>query len=314
MPSQATISSDKNQLLADMVNLQIIKDDPTKHVSDFSSFVTSTLNKDMNQATADIRNVKKNFRSYNLTTDTVASYKNDLTAELSTYKACTENTQVSNGNVMLKYYQTTETNWAQTIKQMSDKNVSITDVSAIDQEMQNAIQQLQTAINSNNGTAVKNVITNITEDRLHLFARFDIARINAYISKVDPLAQQYNMSDSINGLREKFNGINGLVAPGYKYMGGDMNDVWSTIKNVSKSLTDISKSIQSDRRQQMQELKQERNQTRLIGIRGNFTGNGTRQRMMGNFTRGQRPGVNGANIKNAPPEQNVNDNANNGGQ
>jgi len=309
IPSQPSISSDKDKLLSDMNSLQAIKDDPGKQASDFSAFVSSTLRKDMNQATADIKNVKKNFRSYNLTNDTVASYKNDLTAEINTYRSCSENTQVSNGNVILKYYQTTETNWAQTIIQMGQKNVSITDVSAIDQEMKDAIQQLQTAINSNNGTAVQNAVQSISEERLHLFARFNIARINAYIIKVDPLAQQYNMSDSIDGLRQKFDNIGNLVAPGYKYAQGDMNNVWSTIKNVSKSLTDISKNIQLDRRKEMQQIRQERNQTRQVRI-GNFTGNGTRPRGAGNLTRMPRY------RPNAPPGQNVNtDNANTtGGQ
>jgi hypothetical protein len=131
---------------------------------------------------------------------------------------------------------------------MNHKNLTVAELESIKAELNIAIQQLQDAINTGNSTNTKAALDSIREDKLHLWARFEVARLNSYMNKVEEIAAKHNRTDKINELKALNGKVQDYVTPGKAYDKGDREKVWNEIKSTSKELTVFSKELLKEER------------------------------------------------------------------
>jgi len=270
------LSADKNTLNSDLTQLNTFVVSNNK--TEFDSFVLNPLTPDFKNATQDLNNIKKDLKNYNLTNDTKTAFKNDLKAANQVYADCSSEQAKAMTNVMIKHMDNVDNRWTEIIADMQKKNISISDMQSIDQELKDRLQDFQNAITSGIESTIKEALQNLTNAHLHLYARFETSRLKGFMGRIGMLADRFNVTTNLSVLDQRLNDLSQYTTPGHKYQVGDFNKVWSTLKDTSKDLMNDSKDILSQMKIRAQEIRNQRildrNNTgnRTFGNR-NMTGN-----------------------------------------
>jgi hypothetical protein len=251
IPAAPELSADKSQLLSDMDQLDALRNSSNKTL--FDTFVNQNLETDFNKTTSDIRTVKKNFNSYNLSNDTKTAFKNSVKDALSTYNTCINNQEVAMTKVLENTYKNTEDRWVNVIGNMDKKHLDTTQLNATLSELISRLQQFQVLINSGNTSLIKSTLQDMNNEHLHLWANFDTQRITGYIDRLGLMAvNDSNITSELDMMRQKLAGLSEYTAQGHKYQNGELEKVWSTLKDTSKDLTSASKEMLQNRKNIMQ--------------------------------------------------------------
>jgi hypothetical protein len=236
-----------------MDNLKTIRD--SKNKTAFDSFVSTTLKDDFHDATSQLNDLKKDLRKYNATNTTKTELRNEFKTLQRDYSDCINNKDEAMAKVMLRYYQKTQDRWDAIIAKMQKRGISTEEINNLTDELHTLIQKLQDAIDSGNKTEMQKVVSDIRDEQLHLWARFQIYRLNGYINKISPVAKEYGKSGQMKDVEDKLDSIQKYTEKGYKYKEGDVDKVWSELQDASKELKDTSRDLLKENKQEIKDLK-----------------------------------------------------------
>ena len=284
------LNGNKTQLTTELAQAKTYSDSGDK--KKFDSYVSGTLLKDLKMTSSNLNDVKKNIKTYNLTNDTFSSFKNDLKTEKQSYASCVDTGSIAMANAFLNNMNKSIANWQKIIDSMSQKNISVTDMQTVLTQMQTEVQQIQQDIVSGNATQIKESLEDYRQANLHFWARFEIARLRAYTSKIGPLANKYDSTGKIDDIDNKLGDASNKASEGKKYGQGDFEQTWNNIRDATKELKDSAKDINTARME-----GRKANMDNRSNMMGNKTNKGNRSNMMGNrtgFGRNNRTGSDGS--------------------
>jgi hypothetical protein len=160
---------------------------------------------------------------------------------------------------MTKHMDNWNNQWGNVVNKMSEKNITMDDAKALQIEIAAQNAKLSALIASGNITQIRAFMIAYHEAQLHYAARFEIARLKGYKSKLEPIANRYNMSNSIHDIDKKIADAEKYTKDGHKYGIGEFNNTWKDIRdasqNIRKAATDINKERMKER-QKLDEKKQ----------------------------------------------------------
>ncbi|MGV8150972.1 MAG: hypothetical protein ACP5NV_04555 [Candidatus Woesearchaeota archaeon] len=235
----------KDELSDDLNELKELVDDNNK--KGFDAYLEEEFRPDMHNATILLNDYKKNFLDFNLSsneTDTVKRLINDAKKE---YSECVSDKEKKMTKALRQYYKFTDKKWKGIIGNMERFNVSVDDAKEIKDELESLIEDLDDAIDSGNETLIRQTLQKIHDAHLHLWARFEVQRFNAYADKLGPMADKYGQGQRIHEIKNRLKDVEESSRAGYPYQRGDVKKVWGELSNVNKELKDTGKDILKER-------------------------------------------------------------------
>jgi len=287
-------TANKDILLTDMTTLKTYVDGVNK--DGFDNYSVQTVRPDLQKASQDLTDAKKNFKQYNVSNESRTAFINELNNDKEVYSSCIDDKEVKMAQVMEKHMDNWNKQWSNVVDKMSEKNMSVTDMNAIMAEITAKNQELQALIDSGNITSLGEFMKAYQQSQLHFAARFEIARLQGYKEKLAPLADKYNMSDQINEIDSQIANAQQYAQEGYKYKDGEFNTVWNDIKGAGKDIQQTAKDINAERTKERQDMISQRqqkiaNRSQQVGQRPPMPIRGGR----GLGPNAPRPNINGSN-------------------
>jgi len=270
-------SANKQELLADMTELKVFVTKINK--TGFDNYVTETLRPDLNNATRDLNAAKKNFKQYNLSNESKIAMIAELKSAKETYSECASDKELKMSEIMEKHMEKWNNQLEKIVEKMNKKNITTTNMTEILNEITERNAKLQELIDQGNITAMREFMKAYHDSQFHYAARFEIARLNGYKEKLKPLADRYNMSNSIRNINEKIGKAEKYAKEGYTDNDSEHQKMWSDIMGAGKDIRDAAKSINDERfkeRQGKMDEKQQQMQNKQEGRinRSNNSGRG----------------------------------------
>lgn len=238
-------TANEDKLLADMTTLKTYVDSIDK--TGFDNYITQTITPDMQNASQDLTNVKKNIKQYNLSNESKTALVAELKDAKNVYANCTDDKEIKMANVTEIHMENWNRQWGKIIDNMNRKNITVENVTDLQAEIDAKDAELKALIAEGNITQIRDFMQTYHEDQFHYAARFEITRLNGYKNKLVPLADQYNMSDKINEINKMIADAQQYAQAGHKYNNGEFNSTWENIKNAGQDIKEIAKNITDER-------------------------------------------------------------------
>lgn len=255
----------KEILEDDLNELKDLLDERNRTV--FDDYITDTLRPDLVNATQALNNVKKDFRKYNITVEHKEEIKNMLKALKDNYSACISDKARKIAEIHKKHYELTDYRWQNIIRNMNKLNISTEQLEEIRALLQDQEQRLDDAIETGNQTFIREVLAQIRAEHQHLWANFEISRLNGYMNKIGPMAEKYGMGEKMNQMRQHLSEMENYTAQGHKFKEGEGRMVWQELRDTSMDMREASKEILKQRVQEQKDLR-EANKNMNNGSRG----------------------------------------------
>jgi len=279
-------TANEDKLVSDMSALKTLVD--TTNKDGFDTYITNNIRPDLQKASQDLTDVKKNFRQYNVSNESRTAVITELKDAKNAYVACTNDKEIKMATVMETHMDNWNKQWGKIIDNMNKKNITMDDAVALQKEIDAKNTELKALIAEGNITQIQDFMQTYHDDQMHYPARFEISRLTGYKNKLAPLVDTYNMSGKIDDINQKIADAEKYIQPGYKFKDGEFNNTWSDIRGIGQDMKEIAKNITDERinarqgkiaeRQQKIDNRQQRlpnRQGRGPGNRNNNTGNGT---------------------------------------
>jgi len=238
-------TANKDKLLADMTSLKTYVDNIDK--DSFDNYSTQTVRPDLQNATQDLNNAKKNFKQYNVSNESRTAFINGLNSAKTIYSSCIDDKEIKMAKVVETHMENWSTQWKNIADNMAQKNITIDDAKALLSEIEAKNAELSALITSGNITQISDFMKAYHEDQLHYAARFEVARLKGYRDKLAPIADQYNMSDALLSINKKIIDIENYTRPGHNYTDNEFKNTWNDIKSVGQDMKNAAKDINAER-------------------------------------------------------------------
>lgn len=245
VPQATNLQAPSDKLHVDMVTLQGFVSSSDK--TGFSSFVTGTVQPDVQSANDALKADRQQYKSWNVTAATAEQLKTDYQNRKATYDSQVDSAGVELGNAVLSGYNTVLQAHDTVMSNMSSKGFDISGMQAAQNEAQSSVvTPLQNAVGTQNGTAVKNELKSVSLGNGapysdHYFAKFDLAKLDSVSSKIaastnDTAIQQ--QLDDVNTQLSSSSSALGTVGTS-PYTGSQQDQVWNPLKSASSELKTI---------------------------------------------------------------------------
>jgi hypothetical protein len=252
---QASLSTYSDKLTSDTSQLQTYA--TSGDGSGFSTYLKGTYEPDVKAANQAVRDARKNFRSWNVSKDTIQSLRESYNSSAATFQSCKLSAlqEVANGRVQA--FQTVLSTYTDRMNNLSSKGLDTTGMSSaisgaqstIITPLQNAIsgattvQELQTAVR---GYCLANGCAN--GQNYHFYAKFDEAKLQAILDYIKPNATAAGLGAQVTQAQSALDGVQSAlnaVGPA-KYDPTDEKAVWDGLKSAASDIKGIMKSMRGN--------------------------------------------------------------------
>ena len=237
--SSAGLSEKKDKLDADFATLKGYADNGQS--KEFNSFVTTTLKQDNKDIQDSVKDARKNLK--NITKENRNSLKDAWKSSIDAFNACNSNAKKSIAGARLAFMNAQISDWNKVIDEMKAKGLDTSALEAVVADASQLTALLNEASNAETDDEFKSKADEARNLHLHLWARFHIAKVKAYLAKVEPKAVQAEMNDKVTEIKNLLNEASQLAQTGKKYGDGEFDKTWSDIRQASEKLKDLSKSL-----------------------------------------------------------------------
>lgn len=231
---------DKEELVDDKGDLKEIYDD--KNVTEFNDFVMDTLHPDFNDTLYDLKEFKDDYKSY-VDEEDRDEFKNALIALKDEYNDCTNTRYTEMSKLMDKYYKHKAGMWSQVIKSMNQRGLGTDEMEWAREQLQLRLQDLELALNSSNQTQIRKQLQEMKDEHTQLWAKFHSGRLNSYLNRIEPAANQYGRSEEVRQIRMQLDRLTNLSDDDKE----NAKKVWSELKNNADDMKEMGKGMLKQR-------------------------------------------------------------------
>lgn len=220
----------------------------------FNSFVSGTVRPDMAGAIAALAKERRNYKSYNLTNETITALRADYDAAREQMKECEKGSIIKLGSARIRHYNAIIDVWQTTTDKLGEKGVSTTAMQGvIGGAESNVIAPLQAAVDSGDSEQVKAALKtyclgndcpgngDAAPQNYHGFAKINLERLQAIVDKLQETAESSVLEDA----EAKLDIVHSTLAQvgGSQYSEEQQSAVWDNLREAAKLVRDYMRSI-----------------------------------------------------------------------
>jgi len=241
IPQAPDMSSHKGKLDNDIDELQGYAD--VGNINGFNSFIQTNLKPDMQDATSDIIDVKRNLRTYNLSLTTWQTLRAEFSEIRETYTECLKSNVINIAQKNLDYYEAFVKHSQEVISTMDSKDYDTSEMSSILSEFKEEVMDpLDAAIATGNVDEIRETRQESREKHLHAWANFNIARFNQYVAKLESADVDNEYTEEIESIKENIDNAE-EIASKVKYSRGDPAKIYNYLKQAALEIGDLARKM-----------------------------------------------------------------------
>ncbi len=227
---------DKEELLDDKDDLKDVYDD--KNVTEFNDFVKEVLHPDFNKTMYDLKEFKDDYKEY-VDEEDREDFRNELSALKDEYNECTSTRYRDMSKLMDKYYKHKAKMWDQIIKSMQQRELTTEEMEEVREKLLERLDDLEDAINSGDQARIAEQLRLMSQEHLQLWAKFHSGRLNSYLNRIEPAANQYGRSEQMNKIRAQLHKFDNLSEEDKE----DAKKVWSELRDSADDMREMGKGM-----------------------------------------------------------------------
>lgn len=240
----SNITSYKDVLDADYVKLAEAAAgmDP----QEFSRAVFNTsFRSDLQDAVKAIRTAKVDFVKSNITKDEKKNMSAKHKQAIADYANCTASADKNWTEARVQFLQGWINRWEKTIEDMKNEGYNTSEMESVVADAKKKLTPaVQTLANNSYKSARKKAMEDAQNLHLHLWARFQIAKVRSFLSFIEPKATSSEDSAKVTAIKAKLDEAAKLAIAGKKYAPGEFSKVWGLINDASKMTKELFKTLE----------------------------------------------------------------------
>lgn len=235
------LSSHKGILDADYKKLQEFA--TALNHKDFNNYFTTTFKDNLKKATSEIKEAKRDFRKGNLTKEEKKTIKDEHKTAISEYADCVNKADKERASARADYLNSWINKWNNIIAKMKEKGFDTSGMESVVSDAQTKLLPALEAIKNASAENRKSAIESARNLHLHLWVRFEIARIESYLKSIESDANAKGYQNDVSAIKAKLDEASALAVEGKKYAAGEFETTWKAIKDASQMLKELNKKL-----------------------------------------------------------------------
>lgn len=220
------------------------------NVKDFNSFVKNIVKPDFDSVRDNIKSAKAELKALNLTKaekkklllDSRVAWK----SAIDKFKQCNSQSKRTIADTRKNAIMQDIARWNSQIEKMKAKSIDTTGLESVVADANKLASMLDSAVQAADDAAFKQKVDEVRNSQLHVWARFHIAKIEAYLNNLEPSANEAGLSSKVSEIKALLSEAKQLALSGKKYGEGEFDKTWKDIKDAGELLKSLSKSLKGD--------------------------------------------------------------------
>lgn len=237
-----TLIEHKNTLDTDYAKLKE-SGDALNHTAFRYAF--AELRDDLKETARDIREVKKDIRTMNKTKEERKVLRENHQTLMREFVLCLNETENKKLDSRIAYLNRWITRWNGAIEEMKAKGYNTSEMESVVMDAQEKLIPAIEALKNSTTENRKMLMEEARSLHLHLWARFQIARVRSYLSSIESDAIAKGYQAEVDAIKTKLNTASTLAVEGKKYGPGEFETTWKTIREATRMLKELNKKLKA---------------------------------------------------------------------
>jgi hypothetical protein len=228
--------NDKTAKLAtDMDTLKGYADDGK--IKEFNDLISKDIKEDLQDIQQAVVDVKPDLKNKSMANK--QAIRDSWKGAVAAYATCNadEKRNIVTGRIAVMNAQVND--WNKVINNLKQKGLKTTELEKVVTDAAGLTTTLNAANDAISDDSFAAKVKEARDLHLHLWAQFHIAKINAYLDKVEPMANASNLSKKVTDIRDLLDKANQMATPGKQYGEGEFETTWEYIKEAGDKLKDL---------------------------------------------------------------------------
>ncbi len=211
---------------------------------EFDRYFTTTFKDNLKNAVMAIKDTKKDFRTSNLTAGEKKTLRDNHKTAVSEFANCVNEADKDWADARAGHLNAWINKWNKIIERMKEKGYDTAEMESVVADAQSKLlPALEEIKNANTKEERKTAMQNARNLHLHLWARFEIARIRSYLASIESDAIAKGYESEVNIIKNKLTAASNLAVSGKRYGPGEFESVWETIRDAAKMLKELNRNL-----------------------------------------------------------------------
>ncbi len=212
---------------------------------EFSNYFTTTFKDNLRDSAKAIREAKLiDFRKSNLSKEEKTGLRENHKTAIAEYADCVNNADNELTEKRIGHLNAWINKWNKIISKMKARGYDTSEMESVVADAQiklvPALEEIKNADNKDKRRAAMQDARNL---HLHLWARFEIARISSYLKSIEEKAVSNGYESEVNAIKSKLTAVSNLTVPGKRYGPGEFDSVWRAIREAAQMLKELNKKL-----------------------------------------------------------------------
>lgn len=240
--ANSSITSYKSPLDADYTKLQEFA--TALNHKEFTSYITTTFKDNLKSAVKAVQDTKKDLKRANLTQEQKQQLKDGHKEAIAGFANCTNDAAKNWSEARRGYLNAWIERWKNIISKMNEKGYDTAEMEAVVSDAQSKlIPALEAIKNAATPGLRKTAMENARILHLHLWARFEIARLNSYLKSIEANATAAGYGSDVDAIKAKLAEASKLAPSGKRYGPGEFETTWKAIKDAAQMLRELNRKL-----------------------------------------------------------------------
>lgn len=221
-------------LSGDLSTLKTYAD--SKDRKGFNDFVKSALKNDMRDAVLYLKDVKRGLVRGGRNATGGNEISNYFTNVVKQRAGCLQGVALEFAKKQVDEIEGRVNDMNNTIGRLKNKSVNTTKMERVEEEAEENLDELKDAVEGGNATDIQEKVKEIREEHLHIWARFQIEKLEAILDTLDEDAISKGYSSDVDAITALLDGAERRVQVGSAYEPGEFEQVKSDLRDAHQKL------------------------------------------------------------------------------
>lgn len=170
----------------------------------------------------------------------------DWRTAINAFSDCNSNARRRIADVRAQQITNAIEDWNKVTEDMKAKGLNTTAQEEVISDAERLIALIQEAQQITDDAEFNAKVEEIRQLHLHLWARFNIAKIESYLQKIEPQAIEAGETEPVRQIKSLLSSSKVMAAKGDKYAEGEFEQTWQNIRQAGEKLKEQAKSLRGD--------------------------------------------------------------------
>lgn len=210
---------------------------------EFNSYLTTVFKNNLKNTAKDIRDAKRDYKKTNMTKEDKKQLRENHKKLDGEFAECMNKAEKVRVDNRIDYLNRWVTRWNAQIEKMKEKGYDTIEMEAVVKDATDKLSPALEAIKNSTKDNRKILMDNARNLHLHLWARFEIARINSFLKSIENDAVAASLQTDLGAIKSKLDEATKLAVEGKRYALGEFETTWSAIKDAAQMLKKLNKDL-----------------------------------------------------------------------